>query len=175
MLELNPTAASLLGFLHHGPMTGYDLSQTAEMVIGSFWSITRSQVYRELSRMEDHGYLIAEDPGARDRRPFRLTDEGRDAFRRWSEMTPGDATIRIPFLLAVALGAFHDRTVLDDHLAHHRDEHEQRRDEYELMAEAADVSSGADPWSRATLAFGLAYEQMVLDWFDRLPDLLPDT
>jgi hypothetical protein len=44
---LNPTAASLLGFLHAGPMTGWDLVATAETLIGDFWSLTRSQVYRE--------------------------------------------------------------------------------------------------------------------------------
>ena len=45
---LNPTAASLLGFLHQGPMTGWDLAQTVEATIGDFWNVTRSQVYREL-------------------------------------------------------------------------------------------------------------------------------
>jgi DNA-binding PadR family transcriptional regulator len=37
--RLNPTAATLLGFLHRGPMTGWDLAQMAEMVIGEFWNV----------------------------------------------------------------------------------------------------------------------------------------
>jgi len=32
---LNPTAASLLGFLHHGPMTGWDLVAAAQTVIAT--------------------------------------------------------------------------------------------------------------------------------------------
>ena len=52
---LNATAASLLGFLHQGPMSGWDLAATAQTLIGDFWSLTRSQVYRELSAMASAG------------------------------------------------------------------------------------------------------------------------
>ena len=43
---LNTTAASLLGMLHDGPLSGWDLVAKAEDEIGAFWSLTRSQVYR---------------------------------------------------------------------------------------------------------------------------------
>jgi hypothetical protein len=46
---------------------------------------------------------------------------------------------------------------------------------YEAMDAASKaVGAQADPYAEATLAFGLRYERMVLDWFDALPDLLPD-
>src|SRR2546429_256493 len=45
---LNATAASLLGFLRAGPMTGWDLDQRVKLSIGNFWNVTRSQIYREL-------------------------------------------------------------------------------------------------------------------------------
>ena len=35
---LNPTAASLLGFLHEGPMRGWDLVAIAQQRIGDFWT-----------------------------------------------------------------------------------------------------------------------------------------
>ena len=44
MIRVNPTAASLLGFLHDGPMSGWDLVNRAQERIGEFWSLTRSQV-----------------------------------------------------------------------------------------------------------------------------------
>ena len=55
---LNPTAASLLGLLHHGPMTGWELVSSAQTTIGLFWSLTRSQVYRELSAMTAAGSFL---------------------------------------------------------------------------------------------------------------------
>ncbi len=39
---LNATAASLLGFLHAGPASGWDLLRIAQTSIGRFWSITSS-------------------------------------------------------------------------------------------------------------------------------------
>ena len=47
--DLNPTAASLLGYLDVGPMTGWDLNEFVRASIGNFWNVTRSQVYRELT------------------------------------------------------------------------------------------------------------------------------
>lgn len=175
MSALNPTAASLLGFLHHGPMTGWELSQTAMTVIGAFWSLTRSQVYRELQRMADDGLVEAGEPGPRDARPFSLTEGGRRAFVDWAGKPPQEETIRFPLLLTVAFGAHVDPAVLAQHLADHHRIHAERLAEYEAMQAAADaVGEEADPYAAATLAFGLRYERAVLDWFDALPDLLPD-
>lgn len=171
---LNPTAASLLGFLHHGPMTGWDLSQTAMTVIGGFWSLTRSQIYRELQRMDADGLVSAGEPGARDARPYSLTQQGREAFAAWSARPPQEETIRFPLLLRVAFGGHQDPATLHRHLEDHRVIHQQRLATYESMeAAAATAGDAADPYGAATLAFGLRYERAVLDWFDALPDLLP--
>ena len=56
--RLNATAASLLGFLHERPMSGYELAATAAAVIGDFWTLTQSQVYRELASMADDGLVM---------------------------------------------------------------------------------------------------------------------
>ena len=62
---LNPTAASLLGFLHHGAASGWDLAAKAQKTIGEFWNVTRSQVYRELKLLEGEGHIVARGSGAR--------------------------------------------------------------------------------------------------------------
>ena len=47
-VELNATQGSLLGFLHDGPKTGWDLLQEVSATLSRFWSVTPSHVYREL-------------------------------------------------------------------------------------------------------------------------------
>ncbi|GAA3767447.1 PadR family transcriptional regulator [Salinactinospora qingdaonensis] len=172
--ELNPTAASLLGFLHDKPLTGWDLTQVAEDTIGTFWSLTRSQVYRELSRMAEAGLIEAGDPGPRDRRPYALTDAGRQAFAAWAAQPPGDEAIRFPLLLMITLGRHIDPAVLAHHLRRHRRQHADRLADYEASWQAAwsGDDPAPDPYSLATLDFGRTYERAVLDWFDRLPELL---
>ena len=101
---LNATAASLLGFLHDGPLTGYELAATAQRVIGDFWTLTQSQVYRELAWMAEAGLVTPGERGTRDRRPYALADPGRAAFAEWVVRTPGAETIRHPLLLAISFG-----------------------------------------------------------------------
>src|SRR5690348_4915463 len=78
--DVNATAAALLGLLDDGPATGYDLVGAAQEFLGDFWTVTRSQVYRELAAMADRGLVTAGAAGPRDRRPYQVTAEGRAAF-----------------------------------------------------------------------------------------------
>ncbi len=85
-------------------MTGWDLAATAETAIGNFWSLTRSHVYRELATMAEPGLVGAQPAGPRDRRPYRLTDAGREAFAAWIDREPGPENIRFPLLLTIEFG-----------------------------------------------------------------------
>jgi DNA-binding PadR family transcriptional regulator len=169
---LNATAASLLGFLHAGPQTGWDLVATADREIGPFWSITQSQVYRELTAMAQAGLVEAGIRGARDRRPYSITGAGRAAFADWARRPPSPELIRFPLLLTVAFGAHIPADVLAGHVAAHRAEHAERLAGYEeLQVAAAQAPPGFEPdeFTLATLDFGLRYERAVLGWFDALP------
>jgi DNA-binding PadR family transcriptional regulator len=169
--RLNATAASLLGFLHWGPMSGWDLAATAQHVIGDFWSLTRSQVYRELAWMADAGLVRAGARGSRDRQPFELTDAGRAAFAEWASQEPGPETIRFPLLLTISFGRHIPPERLAAFISRHRAIHARRLAEYEAHLDEAGEEE-RDPYRDATLAFGLAYERAVLAWFDSLsPEL----
>lgn len=168
---LNATAASLLGFLHDGPLTGWDLVQTAQRGIGDFWSLTQSQVYRELAAMAEAGLVEAGERGPRDRRPYALTDAGRAAFAEWVRREPGPESIRFPLLLVILFGRHLPAEQLGGFLARHRSVHASRLAGYERQHREA-VAAGAresEPYAIATLEFGIAYERAVLEWFDRLP------
>ncbi|SCL19479.1 transcriptional regulator, PadR family [Micromonospora rhizosphaerae] len=170
---LNATAASLLGFLHDGPMTGWDLVAVAEQRIGAFWSLTQSQVYRELAAMGTAGLVRAGERGRRDRQPYEITDAGRAAFAEWAARPPAEETIRFPLLLTVLFGRHLPPGRLADFLAQHRAAHAERLAGYEQVAAALPADAAAvDPYSVATLRFGLAYERAALDWFDALPPAL---
>ncbi|PWU60883.1 PadR family transcriptional regulator [Micromonospora globispora] len=172
---LNATAASLLGFLHEGPMTGWDLVTVAEQRIGGFWSLTQSQVYRELTAMAAAGLVEAGARGRRDRQPYEITDAGRAAFAEWVSRPPGAETIRFPLLLTMLFGRHLPPDRLAAFLAAHRATHAERLAGYEQAAAALPEDADAiDPYSVATLRFGLAYERAVLDWFDALPAELRD-
>jgi len=166
--RLNATAASLLGFLHWGPMSGWDLAATAQHVIGDFWSITRSQVYRELAWMADAGLVARGTRGARERQPYELTDTGRAAFEAWASEEPGLETIRFPLLLKVSFGRYLPPDRLAAFVRTHRAIHARRLAEYEAHL-AEGEQEDRDVYREATFAFGIAYERAVMAWFDSLP------
>ncbi|MGA9871420.1 MAG: PadR family transcriptional regulator [Rhodococcus sp. (in: high G+C Gram-positive bacteria)] len=163
---LNATAASLLGFLHHGPMTGWDLHATAELSIGGFWTVTRSQVYRELTALAARGLVEVGAVGARAQKPFTITDAGKRAFAQWIDREPGEENIRHPLLLTIAFGEHLAPARLAAIVVEHRRRHEQTLAKYEAQR---DSSGNASLFDSATLDFGIRYEQATLAWFDALP------
>lgn len=169
---LNATAASLLGFLHEGPRTGWDLVATAQQRIGDYWTITQSQVYRELASMAANGLVAVGEPGPRDRKPYTLTDAGREAFAAWIVRDPGLEQIRFPLLLTMNFARHLPPDRLREIVERQRVLHAERLAGYERQASAlpADRStlSSDDRYRAATLDFGLRYERAVVDWFDGL-------
>lgn len=151
--ELNASAASLLGFLHAGEASGYELVKLAEKLIGDFWTLTRSQVYRELATLADRGLVRAGPAGPRARQPYRLTDEGRTAFAEWVTRPPGTEQIRYPLLLTIAFGSAVERERLLEFVAEHRALHESRLADYRERVAAADstrISGRPSPSGCAT-------------------------
>lgn len=165
MAELNATQGSLLGFLHDGPMTGWDLLQAVERGLARFWSITPSHVYRELRVLEDRALVVAGEPGVRDRVPFSLTPAGRAAFAAWVRNPPGPEQIRFPLLLTLWFGRHLDPADLETFVRESRDDHEQRLALYKTLEPTV---GNNDPHRGAVLRFGIAYEQAVIGWLDEL-------
>jgi DNA-binding PadR family transcriptional regulator len=168
--ELNATAASLLGFLHSGPRTGWDIVQTVEGTIGNFWNVTRSQVYRELRTLEEHGLVTAGETGARDRRPYAITAAGRRAFTEWIAREPGPDVVRSPLLLTIFFGEYVEPALLRRFLILHRAQHEKQLAYYENLHDSLAGLDGEDH-SVLALRYGIEHERAVLRWMAALPQL----
>lgn len=169
-VALNPTAASLLGFLHSEPMTGWSLEQAAERSLGGFWNVTRSQIYRELRSLDAAGLVEPGDVGPRDRRPYRITDAGRRAFRDWISRAPTEEVIRFPLLLSVYFQEHVEPARMQRFLREHELAHMRRLDEYEQhIRHVPEEMLGPVQ----TLRFGIEYERAVLRWFASLPGYEP--
>ena len=161
--KLNPTAATLLGFLHRGPMTGWGLAQMAETVIGDFWNVTRSQVYRELQTLEELDLVEASEAAPRDRKPYTITDEGRAAFSTFIQREPGPDLLRSPLLLMTFFGSHLDPVRRSRFLEIQRRRHEKALDEYRRIRFELDP---AEVDLANVLQYAVFHEEAVLRWFD---------
>lgn len=167
--RLNATAGALLGLLRDGPLSGYDLVAAAEKMISGFWTMTRSQVYRELAALASRGLLERGQAGPRDRQPFRLTPAGRAAFRKWVNTSPEPENLRIPLLLRLTFADAIDPSRLQAMLSGHRALHRRRLEDRRSLDRQL-AAAGLPAEQRVTLAFAIGYETAVLRWFSQLPD-----
>jgi DNA-binding PadR family transcriptional regulator len=144
-------------------------------VIGDFWSLTLSQVYRELTAMASDGLVKAGAPGQRGSVRYDLTAAGRDAFARWLSTSPGAEHIRFPLLLTIEFGRHLPSEVLARFVRDHRAAHVSRLAGYERLHREMTDSENADLYAMATLEFGISYERAVLAWFEALPPEIQGT
>lgn len=97
--DLNATSAALLGLLHDGPATGGQLVARATEEFGAFFSVTRSQVYRELPALAEGGLVRLGKRGARSSQQYLITAAGKKAFRQWLNADSGPDHLRSPMIL----------------------------------------------------------------------------
>ncbi len=93
--NLSPEFA-LLGFLSIGPSHGYELHQRLLKDLGFIWSVSQSETYNILKRLENQGYIkvnVVEQKKLPARRLLRLTSAGRSHFDSWLN-TPGGTSAR---------------------------------------------------------------------------------
>ncbi len=162
--ELNATAAALLGLLHEGPATGGQLVSAARDRFGSFFSVTRSQVYRELPALADAGLVRLGKQGPRSSQQYLVTAAGKKAFKAWLGSEPGPDHLRSPLILrlvhADALTAKQRAALIESAKKVYSEEHEAAR---------AAVKAADGAYSKAIAEFGVARAKAVLKLLDSIP------
>ncbi len=80
-------AEAILVCLTDRPMSGYDLAKNFDASIGFFWRASHQQIYRELGKLRDKGFVESQElsqNGKPNRIVHTITDAGRRALRNWS-------------------------------------------------------------------------------------------
>jgi DNA-binding PadR family transcriptional regulator len=164
MRELNATSAALLGLLHDGPRTGGQLVAVAGERFGSFFSVTRSQVYRELPVLAEAGLLRLGKRGARSSQQVVITAAGKSAFKSWLNSTSGSDHLRSPLILRLVhagqLTAKQRANLVSSARADYVAHLEQAR---------AEAKAARDPYAMAAADFTVAHRRAVLKLLDTIP------
>lgn len=162
---------AILGFLQVMPMTGYDLkTQAFDRTVTHFWSAVQQQVYRELDKMADWGWIAYEIEVQTDRpsrKVYHITEAGRAELADWLTQHQPLAQHREAFLIqlffAAQLSNAQVIALLDAQLAGHR--------ERLATLQQINIPPTDDPYrlrqqtmTKLTLDLGLRMEQMYIDW-----------
>lgn len=76
---------ALLTSLLERPSSGMDLAHRFERSIGFFWPATHQQIYRELGRLEEAGWVESApaETGRGRKRIYHVLPAGQEELRRW--------------------------------------------------------------------------------------------
>lgn len=140
---------------------------TAEERLGRYWSMTRSQVYRELPALAELGYVKLGKPGPRSSQPYSITPAGKRAFVRWLTEEPGRDTLRNSVALRVAFGDKQTpaqlRKLQEAAVEYHNEELARSRDQ------AKEAKKEGDDYGAAALEFAIGYHKAALAWLKTIP------
>ena len=162
--RLTTTSYCLLGLLNLRSFSAYELTKYMKRsALAELWPRTEAAIYREGSRLSDHGLVAAstEQNGKRTRTIYCITPEGRAAFEAWL----GERGTPLTFECEVAAKAFFgdagDIDTLRAHLVSVRNA---------FAAKAADMAPVIEDWLEGDLAFPdrLQYTALTADLISRV-------
>lgn len=131
-------AEAILVCLTERPMSGYDLAKNFDASIGFFWRASHQQIYRELGRLREKGYVIS-DEVSQDGKPNRIihtiTPAGKRALRAWSKKPAKHPSIKDEMLVKFYALENVDIGALKDQLSIRIEQHQTKLVKYYRIKE----------------------------------------
>ena len=158
---------ALIGLLRERPASGYDLMQIFEKSLHRVWPATKSQVYAELTKLDDAGLITVTAEGPRGRKEYAPTEQGLAELRRWMLETTPDDHQRSETLLRVFLLGSVDRPQAKEFLLAIRER---------TLADIAglDALTAAIDWNWQEDDDLLRYGAIVMEWGRRMMEMTRD-
>jgi PadR family transcriptional regulator, regulatory protein AphA len=166
---MEPTAVTwaVLGLLSLRPMSGYDIKRSVDRTIRHFWAASYGQIYPELKRLEDAGWVKGADAanGGRARRVYRLTATGRRALADWLHGVETRIELRDESLLRLF---FADLLPQEEALGLLRARREGYRQMHAYLRSLDDGSGNPDPpFVDLVYRWALEYCEWGVGWCER--------
>ena len=172
--EAYPITYGVLGLLvYTGAQSGYDLKQVFDIALAPMWNATQSQIYTELRRLDELGWVEMErheQENRPDKKVYRITEAGTAALGEWQAQHPARGLqMRDEVLLRVIFGAFARPGDLAATLREAIADHEQRVIQYRLNSECLPhnpllAEPGPDPYFVLMSRFAEMFEETYLRW-----------
>jgi len=161
---------AILVCLTERPMTGYELAKTFDASIGFFWKADHQQIYRELARLRDRGYIQGREvvqSGKPNKLIYTLTSDGRAALRHWAAQPSSPASFKDDLLVRLYALDSVDIDPLRADLMARLEYHRDRLSRFEHILGKRfpqGATSTAGTGKLLGLRLGLRYEHTMVEW-----------
>ena len=119
----NTLRSIILGLLWAHPMSGYDIKQTFDRAIASYWNAGNSQIYTMLKKLHKAGVVDVEvvvQTARPNRKVYRLTEAGYAEIAHWLEEAVPERFTKDEFLTKLFFCGETTDVVALEHLRGHR-------------------------------------------------------
>lgn len=172
---------AILALLIERPQSGYDLTKNFEGSVGNFWKASHQQIYRDLGKMEEQGWVTSEilsQEGKPDKKLYSITELGRSHLTQWIAEPCDMSPVKEELLVKVFVGELVDKEVLRQELERHRQLHHAKLTQYqriqaEYYPDTQRLSLDAK-LKYLVLRRGMQYETEWMTWCDEAIQLLAD-
>ncbi len=175
-------AHAILAALVDAPCSGYDLAKRFDGSVGFFWSASHQQIYRELSKLEDQGWISCETilQAARpDKKLYRVTDLGEQQLTEWIAQPCEPTPTKDDLLVKIFAGHVAPNQIILAELERHQKAHSEKLSTYKDLEQDYFQNPQELPESAKfrylTLLNGIAYETYWIAWCDQAIQLLNQT
>ena len=171
-------AHAILACLVDTPLSGYDLAQQFDGSVGYFWAASHQQIYRELSKLEQQGWIAAEivpQIGKPDKKLYHVTEIGKQQLKAWMSDPAAPSPIKDDLLVKIFAGYVAPPAILEE-LKRHQKAHQEKLAAYKALEQKYFSNPRSLPetekFKYLTLLNGISYETHWLAWIDRAMELL---
>jgi DNA-binding PadR family transcriptional regulator len=153
--------------------SGYDLAQRFGKSIGFFWHASHQQIYRELAKMEEKGWVKSEadEESKTKKRIYEVLEAGREELKRWASESVEPVSQREEFFVRLRAEAALGPLGLAEEMLHRIQIHEQKIALYRTIEQRDFLSKvNKNIMTRELkiqyqiLRAGIAYEESGLKW-----------
>ncbi|MFD6007088.1 transcriptional regulator PadR [Bacillus subtilis] len=169
---------AILGLLRKGELSGYDITSYFKEELGQFWSAKHSQIYPELKKLTDEGFItfrITIQGTKLEKKMYTLTDSGKQELHDWLiRHQPIPETVKDEFMLKAyfisCLSRQEASDLFKDQLQKRQAKLSDLQGSYEkLMASAEPMSfSSPDFGHYLVLTKALEREKNYVSWLESI-------
>ncbi|MFC5805236.1 PadR family transcriptional regulator [Streptomyces formicae] len=161
---------AILTALLEKPSSGLELTHRFDRSIGYFWSATHQQIYRELGKLEEAGFIRAlpsPGPTRGRKKEYEVLAAGRAELTAWVGSSEDPKPIRDALLLRLRAAAVVGTEGLEAELRRHLALHEGQLAEYEEIEKRhfpPERDTAEDRLRHVVLRGGIDLERFWIEW-----------
>lgn len=170
---------AILATLTDRPASGYDIAKKFDSSVGFFWQASHQQIYRELNKLEEKNWILAETV-TQESRPnkkiYSLTEIGKIKIIEWIAKPGKVSPHKEEVLVKLFAGSLVKPKILLRELERHRNLHRRQLEVYQGIAKEhfpqPHKLSFAHKCQYLTLRQGIRYEENYIGWCEEAMEFL---